>query len=183
MSRKAQATPLGDERPQDSLRAPFIPLWEGRGKQQYTFLLLNERPFGVHTHWDGHRILPCTIARGKCLPCSQKWDRRWRGFAGGLSCRTKGRYLLQITAFAWRECPELAAFDGELRGRQFNVRRLGDQAQAPWVWSYARFATVAPPVLSNLWGIDLAALAALPDFNGDVRPLLRQWTRSERGSK
>lgn len=191
MPQEARAGRLGDLRPIPKELPTFVPLWQGRGREAHAFLLLNPVVFGLHTHWDGERILPCTEPLGACVPCSQRWDKRWRGFIGGASCRTKGRYLLQITAFAWRECELLGILDGQLRGRSFSVMRQGDKKQAPWIWRDARFPAVEPPfkpmdvpaILGRLWGIDLAALAEVPDFNGDVRPLMREFKSKKGGEK
>jgi hypothetical protein len=178
---------LGGQRPVPSTTPGFVPLWAGRGAQKHSFLLLNPRVYGLATHWDGERILPCTHQLGVCLPCRLGWEARWRGFLGGASCQTKGRYLLQITALAWNLCDALKEHDGELRGRYLCLFRLGDKRQAPWRCEWPSFRAIEPPfppldlplILGRLWQIDLARLAECEDFSGNLRP----FTKEFKGSK
>jgi hypothetical protein len=185
MALEAPENPFGGQRPDPAGPPHFVPIWKGRGRDKWTWQLLNPKLFGLFTHWDGYRVLPCTLPLGRCAPCIEGWDRRWRAFVGALSGRTRGQYLLQVTKLAWEECPELAELDGQLRGHVFAVWRTHDAKCAPWKWQRVahpvgephRRPTDVVAVLSKLWGLDLAALATRKDFDGDIRPLLKPFER------
>jgi hypothetical protein len=182
--------PLGGQRPASNPLKRFVPLWKATGKHPVLFRCLNQWVFGLDTHYQAGRVFPCTMALSSCATCAQGWLPRWRGFVGGEHHATRGRYLLQITATAWRECAELPDRDGQLRGSYWTVRRAGDSAQARLIWSAVAMARQEPPsqpidvveVLSRLWGLDLLKLHHDPSFAGDARPLLQVYPE-KRGKK
>lgn len=168
--------PLEMPPPQLRARQGYAPLWGGQGVHELLFVLLEQSIHWYGVHVIDQRPQPCLLATGRCLSCATGWLPRRTGYICALRHVTGGRYLLRITAYAFRLCPVLALPSG-LRGVPLWVSRRGDGPQAPWNLKVAvghKINPDLPPsvdtvsVLSMLWGVDLRKLAQCPPPNGDI---------------
>jgi hypothetical protein len=157
----------------------------GKGRVAHGFTLLDQAVTAWNTHFLDGRIHPCLAEVWDCLPCRQGFTPRWRGFVAARKAGSGGRYVLQVTAAAYRECEELRRLDGRLRGSCWSVWRAGETRQSRWCWKFAAHPGEANlpaggfvvRVMSNVWGIDLLKLHQVPPADGDCRPLMSPYNR------
>ena len=175
MSDRAARPILGLQRPQP----------DGLG---LAFVLIDAQLYGFDTHYLDGRVHVCTLPLGTCLPCRQGFTPRFRGFCAAMRAGSAGRYVVQVTPAVWRDCADLRRLDGQLAGRRFWIKRLTASPQATVQWLYeARTPELVKcgpvdtlSVLSRIWGLDLRALHQLPNFDGDLRPMLQPYPVTER---
>jgi hypothetical protein len=163
------------------------PLWNGLGRTEVGFYLLEPGIHWYDTHYVDGRPLPCVRSVTSCAACQHGWTPRRTGYISAMRGGTGGRYILRITEYAYRQCPVLAIEGLKLRGVGLVVGRRGESKQSPWRIAIDQGPPrkdLPPPVdtvavLGMIWGIDLRHLAACPPADGDLTPLLRPFRRQK----
>lgn len=87
---------------------------------------------GVWTHYIDGRTVPCTLPSGSCRCRPEKLAKRWRGYLATWQPREDKRYLVELTADAYRHTNvDLADMTLELRGLLINLSRAGRSKRSP----------------------------------------------------
>lgn len=155
-------------------KAPVLWIASPRNGKRIVGIMLNERHVGVMTHYHKSRTVPCLGARMNCVPCSEGWAARWKGYYP-LWIGPGNIVLGEVTANAQQR---VAAWIGpagarSLRGCTVTITRPGSSPQA------AVCLQIEPPpenrkiemlpaevdvlgALERIWGLDYT------DQNRDV---------------
>jgi hypothetical protein len=110
-----------DDRPPQGPK-PLKLIRVGKG-QTFVYTVLSTSLFGVWTHWDGGRSLPCMKAKDKCLGCQRGFPKRWKGYLHCYYALAKADFLLELTPRASKMLLEGVEEGRMLRGLQIRMER------------------------------------------------------------
>ncbi len=94
-----------------------------RKGQTAVYTILSPSMWGIWTHWDGQRTLPCMKAKNQCLGCQRGFPKRWKGYLHCYFPPQKSDFLLEITPRAAKLLLDSAPERRMLRGLILRVER------------------------------------------------------------
>lgn len=109
----------------------FIPIYSPKHQAPVNLIIVGPELRGVYTHFVDKRTRPCTVKEGNCIECGRNFPRRWKGYVAGYD-PNRSRYALgEVTAEAFRKCPQLELQKGQLRGMRIRIERINAHNNAP----------------------------------------------------
>jgi hypothetical protein len=122
--------PLRPRRPEN---ARHVRLWSPRSTAPYDVICTESHLMGLNTHYLDRRTVLCVRGVRYCYPCRVRIPIRWKGYIGGQIGLTRTPIILEVTSWAWSNCPDLERADGKLFRRWLRTRRLTASPQSKQV--------------------------------------------------
>jgi hypothetical protein len=132
-----------------------------KGNTKRTFTIVSTKLWGVRTHWNGKRTVPCFKPTDSCEGCKKCMPQRWKGYLHAFDGARRGYCFLELTPEAARQL--LAQFPKgfNLRGQRIEVERTSsDQGRLHVnVLAPTPNLSILPPEMSpkdtllNLWEV------------------------------
>lgn len=100
-------------------------------KERFTVLVCSSEVFGIYTHWNEKRTVPCGGTRKLCKLCLKEVARRWAGFVHVCNPDGSGAALLEMTALAAERLLACAEEGLGIRGLIVHVYRERGTKKSP----------------------------------------------------
>lgn len=100
-------------------------LWVERlkGSRTKKFTLYSTKIWGVWTHWNGKKSMPCVKPECECAGCVNKQPKRWKAYLHAYDHARRCQVFLELTPTATRSLLEQIGRGVSLRGATITVTR------------------------------------------------------------
>jgi len=102
---------------------PQLPIVRHTRAGQRMFRILSKSLYGIWTHWDGRRSIPCSGENKECYGHVNGMPRRWKGYLHCIDGESKEECFVEITPLAADQLLFQMPVGNSLRGLRLNLTR------------------------------------------------------------